>query len=189
MATALKNIPFTTPAMAGETNYMGGTTYYLGFNDTIDADFTGGSGTLIGYASGCGWHFNGHATSANSALEIVEYVGGCSLSYSAIASKLLCITTGTGADNYFYGGLTDCIHALSFSEMYNKLSIISYDGGSSTIPFFQGGLQSSTHNGYITLDFLDGGCGYFTPIMRIGSLGYSLSVDANGFVTATQAPL
>ena len=109
--------------------------------------------------------------------------------YADIYERLKLITVGSGADNYFYGGLTDCTYTLSFSEMYNKLSIISYDGGSSTIPFFKGGLQSSTHNGYITLDFLDEGCGYFKPIMRIGSSGYSLSVDANGFVTATQAPL
>lgn len=179
MATALKDISFTKPVISGETNYKGGTTYNLGSSDTIVAGITSGSITLIEYGSGCGWWFNGHATSAGSAFAIIEY-GGCgSLSYTAIAPKLDCINVGSGVFNYFYGGLTNGGSILNFYDIYDKLGVITYGGSDGTI--FDGGLSCG---GNTTLRF-DGSSSYYTPVIRIGGSDYSLSVDSNGFVKAT----
>ena len=212
MATALKDISFTTPVMSGGMSYKGGTTYYLGLADTIDADFSGGSITLIEYGSGCGWLFNGHATSADQAWAVSEGPGGSNLTYSAIAPKLDCITVGSGVVNYFLGGLTNGGSSLDFFEIYDKLHCITAGSGANN--YFLGGLT----NGGSSLDFFEiydrigiisyggsegalfdgglscsgtpvlkftGGGSSATPLIRIGVSDYSLSVDDNGFVKAT----
>lgn len=177
MATALKDIPFTTPVMAGVTGSGGGTTYSLGIGDSIDWSDGGAIHTLISYQGCGGWYFFGTADKAGSAEDALAISdGSSSLSYFDISTKLDRIVDGNGGF-YFIGGLQDPNNdstKLSYDEIYSRLSPISTGSGT----YFDGAL---TCNGSLILGLSDGG----GTVMHIGGSDYTLSVDSNGFVKAT----
>ncbi len=204
MATALKDIPFTAPVMAGATS-GGGTAYYLDTADTI----TGCGGSIIQYMGCEGWKFLGTAARADTAdsADTAREIGGSggTLSYDDISASLGRIVLSC-TSYYFNGGLMDDNNSLSFSDIYNNIGRIENNNGAY---YFNGGLTDGcssllsfgaissklspissgssgtsfdgalTCNGYTLLDYNGG------TVMSIGGSTYMLSVDSNGFVKAT----